>query len=233
MTIMNTALFFDTETQGLPLFNEPSEHPDQPHIVQLAGLLVDLDTRRTIASMDVIIRPDGWTIPDEVAAIHGITTEHAMDVGIAEDLAVEMFMALWSGRMLGGHNEAFDRRIVRIAQHRFHEHFSDQQRDDWKACKAHCTQILSTPILKLPPTAKMVAARRNHHKSANLGEAYQHFMGKPLENAHSALADARAALDVFFAIQDLNKAAPAAQPVTSAVAENVAAAAAVPAGDFF
>ncbi|APW38484.1 hypothetical protein RD110_15795 [Rhodoferax koreense] len=226
---MNLALGYDTETSGLPLFSSPSEHPDQPHIVQLAGLLVDLDTRRTVASMDVVIRPEGWVITEEMAAIHGITHEHAMDVGIAEDLAVEMFMALWAGRPLIAHNESFDRRIVRIAQHRFPEHFSDQQRDDWKACKAHCTQILSTPILKLPPTPKMVAARRNHHKSANLGEAYQFFMGKPLENAHSALADTRAALDVFFAIQDLNK--PATQATAPAAAAPAAAEAV--AGDFF
>lgn len=46
---MKTALFYDTETTGLPL----SEHPDQPHIVQLAAILVDLDTRREIASMAV------------------------------------------------------------------------------------------------------------------------------------------------------------------------------------
>lgn len=51
---MNLALFYDTETQGLPLFKEPSEHPSQPHIVQLAACLLDLDTRKTIAGMDVI-----------------------------------------------------------------------------------------------------------------------------------------------------------------------------------
>lgn len=87
---MNLALFYDTETTGLPLFKEPSEHPDQPHIVQLAACLVDLDTRKTIASMDVIVKPNGWTIPAEVSAIHGITTEHAMDVGISEAMAIEL-----------------------------------------------------------------------------------------------------------------------------------------------
>lgn len=38
---MNPALFFDTETTGLPLFEQPSEDPRQPHIVQLAACLVD------------------------------------------------------------------------------------------------------------------------------------------------------------------------------------------------
>lgn len=199
---MTTAIFFDTETSGLPLFSEPSEHPAQPHIVQLAACLVDLDTRKTLASMDVIIKPDGWTIPDEVAAIHGITTEKAMDLGVHEDLALEMFMGMWAGRLRIAHNESFDARIIRIAQHRFTTVCDDQQRDNWKAGKTECTQILSTPILKLPPTAKMRAAGRNHHKSANLGEAYKFFTGKDLVDAHSAMADVQACMAVYFAIKD-------------------------------
>jgi DNA polymerase-3 subunit epsilon len=80
----------------------------------------------------------------------------------------------------------------------------------WKRGAAQCTQILSTPILKLPPTAKMIAARRNHHKSANLGEAFKHFTGQELVGAHSAMVDVQACIKVWFAIQDLQ-----AQPATT------------------
>lgn len=211
---MNTALFYDSETSGLPLFSEPSEDPRQPHLVQLAACLVDLDTRKTISSMDVIIRPDGWVIPDEVAAIHGITTEHAADAGIPESVAVEMFLALWSNRLRIAHNESFDARILRIALKR-HVDPRDPAlaipvSDEWKAGRAECTQRLATPILSLPPTEKMKAAKRFHAKSANLAEAYQHFTGKPLENAHSAMADVQGCMAVYFAIQDLQ-----AQPVAA------------------
>lgn len=196
---MNLALFYDTETTGLPLWKDPSEDPRQPHIVQLAAALVDMDTRATIASMDVIVKPDGWTIPDDVAALHGITTEHALQVGIDESLAVDMLLALWEGRPRIAHNESFDARIVRIALAR---HGYDSTMEAWKAATAECTQTLATPILKLPPTEKMIAARRHHHKSANLGEAYLHFTGKPLENAHTAMADVQACIAVYFAIRD-------------------------------
>lgn len=54
---MNPAIVYDCETTGIPLFEQPSEDPRQPHIVQLAACLVDLDTRDTIASIDVIVRP--------------------------------------------------------------------------------------------------------------------------------------------------------------------------------
>lgn len=195
---MNLKIFFDTETTGLPDFKAPSESAHQPHIVQLAALLVDMDTRETIQSMDVIIRPDGWTIPDEVAAVHGITTQHAEAVGIPERLAVEMFMELWCGRTRIAHNQQFDARIVRIALMRYR---SEEAADIWKSGSAECTAILATPICQIPPTAKMVKAGFNKFKTPNLGEAYQHFTGKELVNAHSAMADVMACRDVYFAIK--------------------------------
>ncbi len=197
-------LFFDTETSGLPLFSEPSEDPRQPHIVQLAACLVNLDTREELHSMDVIIKPDGWVIPDEVAAIHGITTERALAEGIPETEALTQFIGMWMWDLKTlriAHNESFDARIVRIAIKRLKA--DDALADEWKAGRAECTQKLATPICKLPPTAKMIAARRNHHKSANLGEAYKHFTGQDLVGAHSAMVDVRACMAVYFAIQDL------------------------------
>ena len=201
---MNIATFYDTETTGLPLFKEPSEHPGQPHIVQIGACLVDLDTRKTLATLDVICRPEGWTIPDDVAEIHGITTEHAADVGVPESLAVEMLLEMVGKRLRIGHNEQFDARIVRIAMMR---HFEAAQADEWKGGKSACTQLLATPILKLPPTPKMLKVGFNRFKSANLREAYQHFNGKELENAHSALADVHACMAVWFAIRDLQEVA--------------------------
>lgn len=196
---MNIALFYDSETTGLPLFSEPSEDPRQPHIVQLAACLVDLDTRETVSSLDVVVRPEGWTIPHDVAAIHGITTERAMEVGISESLAVDMFMELWSSRLRVAHNESFDARILRIALMRYQ---STETADYWKAGSAECTARMATPILALPPTEKMRASGRNHHKTANLGEAYQFFTGKPLQDAHRAMVDVQACMDVYFAIKD-------------------------------
>lgn len=194
-------LVYDTETTGLPLFKEPSEDPRQPHIVQLAACLVDEVSRATIASMDVIVRPDGWVIPDEVAAIHGITTDFALKVGVPESLAIGMFCALWTAaKFRVAHNEKFDARIVRIGLKRFPEIGVDP--DYWKEGAAECTQCMSTPILQLPPTAKMVAARRNHHKSANLGEAFKFFTGQELDGAHRAIVDVLGCLEVYWAIKD-------------------------------
>ena len=202
---MNLAIFYDTETTGLPLFNEPSEHPDQPHIVQLAACLVDLDTRKTIAGIDLIVRPDGWTIPDDVAAIHGITTDHALAVGVSESMAVGMLMELHAAANYRvGHNEQFDARIVRIALMR---HEDAEQADAWKDAPAECAARMSTKPCAIPPTAKMIAANRRHHKRPNLGEAHEILCGAPLKDAHSAMADVLGCMAVYFAIQDLKEAA--------------------------
>lgn len=211
---MKTALFYDTETSGLPLFEQPSEHPDQPHIVQLGALLVDLDTKAELASIDMIVRPDGWTIPEEIAAIHGITQEMAMDVGVPEAEAVDALIALWDHGTVDriAHNESFDARILRIAIKR---HIDPREvlrlpvSDVWKAARAQCTARMATPIMKLPPTAKMKAARRFHHKTPNLREAYQHFTGQPLDGAHNAMVDVRACVAIYLA---MTAAAPAAVP---------------------
>lgn len=191
----NAAIFFDTETTGLPDWSQPSEAPHQPHIVQLAAQLVNLDTRHVISSMDVIIRPDGWTIPQETTDVHGITNEMAMDLGVPEASAVEMFMGLWGNRLRIAHNEQFDARIMRIALMRF---FGEERADEFKAGPRECTMRLSSPILNLPPTENMRGGRKN----PNLREAYKFFTGQDLVNAHSASADTDACKAVYFAIKN-------------------------------
>ena len=79
---MNLLNVFDTETTGLPQFKLPSDHPSQPHLVDIAALLYN-EVGELMESFEAIIRPDGWTIPDEAARVHGITTEMAMDSFVA------------------------------------------------------------------------------------------------------------------------------------------------------
>lgn len=203
---MNLALFYDTETTGLPLFKEPSEHPDQPHIVQLAAFLTDLDTRETVASMDVIIRPDDWAIPDDVAAIHGITTKKAQDLGVPEAQAIDMLLAMHANASVRiGHNEPFDARILRIGIKRHVDSRGIENglpvSDEWKEQRSECTAQLSRPICQLPPTAKM----KGGFKTPTLVEAYQHFFGQEFPGQHTARGDAQACMRVYFAIQDQAK----------------------------
>ena len=85
---------FDTETTGFFHKNKALGDKAQPHLVQLGAIVYDNDNK-PIQSMDVIIRPDGWDIPVEASNVHGITTEHAMNVGVSELVALDTFIALW------------------------------------------------------------------------------------------------------------------------------------------
>ncbi|ROH87967.1 3'-5' exonuclease [Pseudomethylobacillus aquaticus] len=202
----NIAVFYDTETTGLPLFSEPSEDPRQPHIVQLAAIMVNLDTQQTLQSINMIIRPDGWVIEPELTAIHGISHEFAMDVGVSELVAVEALVDMVGARLRVAHNESFDARIIRIALKRY---FQDEGKrsDAWKAGLSACTAKITTPIIKLPPTEKMVASGRRFNKTPNLTEAYQHFFGSTFDGAHTAMGDVIACRDVYFAARDIKVAA--------------------------
>lgn len=211
-------LAYDTETTGLPDWNQPSVSPQQPHLVEIAALLFDGTTE--VDRFHVIVRPDGWTIPDEVAQIHGITTERAMDEGISEAAAVWHFMRLHArADMRVAHNESFDARIMRIALKRYGddanglEMLSQDQRDAiadaFKAGPAYCTSNKAKPLMKLPPTEKMLASPRfrNSYKQPNLQEAHQHFLGETFDGAHGALADAEACARVYFALNTAGAAA--------------------------
>ncbi|MCB1504281.1 MAG: 3'-5' exonuclease [Hyphomicrobiaceae bacterium] len=201
---MKIGLVYDTETTGMPDWHQPSDAPQQPHIVQLGACLIDLDTKDIIETLDVIVRPDGWEIPEEATEVHGITTAQALADGIPEVEAVEQLLAMWQrAEVRIGHNESFDARIIRIATKRY---FDEGTQEAWKAGKeaAECTAKLSTKILQLPPTEKMKRARRFHFKTPNLTEAYGFFTGVELENAHSAMADTLACAEVYFGVQAHN-----------------------------
>lgn len=192
--------FYDTETTGIPLFDQPSDDPRQPHLVQVAAVVVDSDTKQVVHGIDMIVRPDGWVIPEDVAAVHGITTERAMAVGVPEALVVDVLWDLWlTTHLRVAHNQSFDARLVRIALKRFR---NDELADQWKEGPAECTARMATPICALPPTDRMKAAKRFHHKTPSLSEAHQHLLGRPLENAHSALADVRGCIDIYWAMKE-------------------------------
>ena len=146
---------FDTETTGLPDFKARSADPSQPHIVQLALLLYD-DEGNELEHDCIIVKPQGWVIPEDMTAIHGIRHERAMDEGVPEDYAVDHFLT-WQARgsVRVAHNESFDRRIMRIAMTR-----AGIERDVIEATEnraVYCTCLNATPVVNLPPTEKMIA----------------------------------------------------------------------------
>lgn len=197
---MKPILVYDTETNGLPQWSLPSEDPSQPHITQLCAELFDEHSGDTLAYMDVLIRPDGWSIPRELEDLTGITNERAERFGVPITAALSLFIRMWRLTQLRvAHNESFDARMVRIEMARELDH-TDPIHDEWKAGIAFCTQMKSVKLINLPPTAKMLAAGRKGPKSPNLGEAYRFFTGTDLVGAHNASVDVDACKTVYAGI---------------------------------
>ena len=162
---MNPVLFFDTETTGLPDWKSPSESEQQPHLVQLAAILADTDTRKEIATLDLIIAPNGWEIPTEVSEVHGITQEHAAAVGVDETLALNLFFQLWNQYPRVAHNRTFDQRIIRIAAKRY---MSEGDTEAWADKDEFAdTMLLAKPIMQLLPKGKYGFRKPTSSLSAN------------------------------------------------------------------
>lgn len=196
MTNHKTALFYDTETTGIPFWKEPSGDPKQPKIVQLAACLVDLESKKVMASMDVIIDHQ-IDIPVETSDIHGITSSIAEQYGVSPEQALNMFIGLWlqsDARI--AHNETFDRRLVRIALAQSDAYGeSDAIHEAWKKGTSICTMRMSNPYTKAEGS---IGA-----KWPKLSEALDILMGKQLEDAHSAMPDVLGCMDLYFHCQKL------------------------------
>jgi len=85
-------LFFDTETTGLPMnWKAPVQEVNNwPRMVQIAWLLYNADGTR-IDEKNFIIKPEGFSIPDEAVSVHGISTEKAMNDGKELDVVLKLF----------------------------------------------------------------------------------------------------------------------------------------------
>lgn len=185
-------LVFDTETTGLPLWKDPSDHPDQPYVVDIAA---DLWTGgEVVASLDAIIN-NGIVIPDDMAAIHGITTEIAAADGIAPDQAINAFLDLVRrADLIVGHNISFDVRMMRIMVAKVHGEKWDNP------LPTFCTMRKSTPVCRL------IGPKARHPedwKWPTLSEAVRHFFDEDHGEAHRARPDCTAAGRVYFALKAL------------------------------
>lgn len=183
---VRTGIIFDTETTGIPNWKVPSHMPEQPHMTQLAAIVVDLDQRTILNSMDVVVYPNDWEIPQECAEINGITTEYAQAVGVPERLALDLFLELWQGcstRM--AFNITFDNRIIRIATKRYRQDMCEI----WKEGEYECQMIRAKKHLGLS-------------KYPKLEDAYFSLTRSQLVDAHNAMADVMATWAIWGIMED-------------------------------
>lgn len=198
---MANVLVIDSETCGLPVKGIPSDDPKQPHLCQFSALLIDIDSRQEVETIDVLIRPNGWQIPADMTAIHGISHIRALARGIPEEDVARKFMEMQDRAAITvAHHIIFDLQIMRIAMLRYG--IPRAEADERTQRPNSCTMQLSTNIVNLPPTDRMLAVGLRVPKPPKLSECMKFFFDEDHEGAHNALSDARACAKCYFHIVD-------------------------------
>lgn len=187
---------FDTETSGLVNMREAPDHPSQPHLVQLACMLLD-DAGRQVQSASLIVKPEGWVIPKGAADVHGITTEYATTVGLPLRLVVATFtnMRAIASRKIA-HNLKFDEIVMRAELARLKQTPGHPGPTD-----AICTMETATDLCAMPATARMKAAGFDKFKPPKLQELHMFLFKESFEGAHGALADCEACARCYYELK--------------------------------
>lgn len=183
-------LFFDTETTGLPEnFRAPHTDTDNwPRVIQLAWVLAD-EKGEAVEQESLIIKPDGFTIPEESAQIHGITTEQALAQGVDLHEALDAFeQALGRAQALVAHNISFDVNVMGA------EYVRTEGDTSWLETPQVCTMKRATPYCQLPG--------RYGYRWPKLIELHEILFEEDFSGAHDALADVQACRRCFFELRE-------------------------------
>jgi len=182
-------IIFDTETVGLPnnwnaLF---SDLENWPRMVQIAWMIFD-ENKTSIKKVSKIIKPEGYTIPEEIAKIHRITTERAIKEGYdLKEVLLEFNKDVENNDYLIAHNIAFDEAIVSS------EFLRKDIKSNLDSVEKICTMKESRDFFK---------RRTGKEKWPKLTELYIELFGEMFEDAHDALVDVKACAKCYFEMVD-------------------------------
>ena len=192
--LQDSILFFDTETTGVPkLYKAPiTNSSNWPRLVQLAWIMADKNGN-VLKKKSVIIKPSGFTIPSDAAAVHGITTERAQREGQPLDTVMEEFMNdMQLAASVVGHNIDFDMHIIGAELYRL-----DMDYDLLMDKPCTCTMKSSTDFCAIPNPNTYFGG----YKWPSLQELYRKLFDRSFEDAHDALADITATKDCYFELK--------------------------------
>ena len=200
-----TTLFFDTETTGLPIDRRVPALDNEVNWPQLVSLSWSLwKEGECVKRESHLIKPQGWIIPAESTAIHGITTEIATANGSDLLEALMSFRAdvvkCFDGGRIVAHNMEFDKNVV---FHAFAWHLRKDPRKFWPEDAEFCSQTKAKDELKLPfafASAKANAKANDQYKLPGLDELYRATFNEPAPpSAHSSSRDVEVLEKIYWA----------------------------------
>ena len=184
-------LIFDTETTGLPKNKQAplTDFDNWPRVVQIAWQLHDRNGK-LISAENIIVKPDGFTIPFNAEKVHGISTQLALDEGIPLDEVLDRFTEnLHLAELIIGHNILdFD---IKVAGS---EYLRRGKENVIATKRAIDTQLVSTEYCAIP------SGRGGQYKWPTLLELHKKLFGKGFGEAHDAAYDVAANARCFFGL---------------------------------
>jgi DNA polymerase III epsilon subunit-like protein len=196
--------FFDTETTGLPRDWEApsSDVTNWPRIVQISWIVSNV-RGQIISRQNYIVKPEGFSIPPELAKVHGITTERALEEGEKLNNILDHFLRdIQQVSFIVGHNISFDKNVVAAEIYRkgnekhLDENCIDKYVDMLETKPTICTMLSSTNFCRIP-------RYDNGYKWPKLSELYYKLFNKELVDAHDSSVDVQATFDCFWRLKEL------------------------------
>lgn len=174
-------IVIDTETSDKPDFKLPADAPGQARLAEFAMVLLDYDLQ-ILDTAQVYIKPDGWSMQPEAAAVNGLTDKFLEQNGKPVAVALDMYArAISDGCVVVAHNAQFDAKIMRGEFRRAHRH-------DWfEQTKQTCTMRSMQQWLK---------SQGRPAKWIKLSEAAA-IAGYTPTDSHAGMADVMTCVEVF------------------------------------
>lgn len=200
-------LVFDSETTGLSKTQiiSPSTMHLWPHVVQFSYIVFDTESNKIVKIKDSIIKvPDGFTITEENAKIHGITTEISLAKGVDLLPVLEEFFADFdSSDHIVGHNVSFDINMIKAELQRLIMNSFDKKLQEYltkinTSTKFYCTMQETIELCAIELKDKY---GRPYKKFPKLVELYQKMFGVTPKNLHNSLNDVIVCLRCFIKLK--------------------------------
>jgi DNA polymerase III epsilon subunit-like protein len=196
------ALFFDTETTGLPKDRKKDATQganNWPDPVSIAWIVTE--DSKPVRAKYYIVQPKGWQIPEDSIKIHGITQRMAETDGVPLNHILGEFMRdLRQVDVAIAHNLEFDKNVILAA---VLYHCKDDIAMKWPRYE-FCTCEGARDITKLPLLRPTLYFK---FKSPKLSELYEYtFKSSPPESIlHTSLGDTQILVAIFFKLWTLEK----------------------------
>jgi len=189
-------LIFDTETTGLPNrfiegYGRTHSANGQPRFIEIAWVLYD-DSDGSMQEEDLYVLPDGFTVPEKITELTGITTQRLERDGSDEMEILRMFLrTARQADAIVGHNVQFDINVVtgRLADIGYPE------------TAALLTAKPVTDTMRSSTNWCAIPARSGYgYKFPTLTELHTKLFGAAFE-AHNALNDVQATIRCWRELQ--------------------------------